>query len=253
MAAMEDHLLRCAEVYGGNRPVDHAVVLPGLDVWLFSRPEGGAAEGGDLVFVTVCQRGAVSKAFLGDVAGHGATVAPAARDLEALVRRHLHDEDHQDFFGSLNEGVRADLVATAVAVSDDGARSPLLYAYAGHPHLLFRPAGAREFISLEPDYCPIPGKLADLAIGATSGTTYFQSGVPFAVGDVAVLYSDGFTEALAPDGSRPGVPGLLNVANRCSVQGARAFREDLLRRYREDLGIEKYGDDLSLVVVRRVA
>lgn len=246
------HEIHCAEVHGGNLAVDQAVVLPDVDVWLYSRPQGEGEEGGDLVFVSVCERGCVSKAYLGDVAGHGAGVGPVARSLEGLIREHLNDHDHQAFFRALNQGVSADVLATMVAVSWDRSSGSLLYAYAGHPHLLFRPDGAERFVSLEPEYCAVPGKLTDLAIGADSKTTYFQSGVPFEPGDMVVLYSDGWTETLRGDGERPGLEGLLSVADRCSVASAWTFRRDLLRHYREDLGVTEFSDDVSLVVLKRL-
>lgn len=248
----ERHEIHCAEVHGGNLAVDQALVLPDVDVWLYSRPQGEGEEGGDLVFVSVCERGAVSKAYLGDVAGHGEAVGPVARSLEGLIREHLNDHDHQAFFRSLNRGVDPKVLATMVAVSWDRPSGRLLYAYAGHPHLLFRPAGAERFVSLEPEYCAVPGKLTDLAIGADAGTTYFQSGVPFEPGDMAVLYSDGWTETLRASGERPGLDGLLAVADRCSVASAWSFRRDLLRIYREDLGVKSFSDDVSLVVLKRL-
>jgi serine phosphatase RsbU (regulator of sigma subunit) len=254
MSAMETpgHDVHCAEVHGGNLPVDHSLVLPDLDIWLYSRPQGGDGEGGDLVFVSVCEMGAISKAYLADVAGHGETVAPRARSLQELIRRHLDDHDHQAFFRALNDGVGAGVFATMVAVSYDRPGSRLVYAYAGHPHLLFHSARTGEFVSLEPDYCTIPGRPADLAIGVVEETTWFQSTIGFLPGDMAILYSDGWTEAKAPDGSRPGLDGLLSVANRCSTASAWSFRQDILHLYRQDLLIETFGDDLSLVVMKRI-
>ncbi len=35
--------MRCMEIWGGNRAVDSAVSVPGIDAWVFSQPYAGDA------------------------------------------------------------------------------------------------------------------------------------------------------------------------------------------------------------------
>ena len=247
--------VHCAEIHGGNLTIDQGLLLPGLDCWAFSEPHGGAEEGGDVLFVSVCARGALSKLYLADVAGHGSSVAPLARILETRVREHLNDHDHRDFFRALNDTLeaRTDLYATMVAVSYQRADARLIYAYAGHPRLLFRPAGERRFSALEPGYCPVPGAYTDLALGASGETYYDQSYIPFEVGDLAVLYSDGWVEARRQNGELVKEEGLVRIANAIEAEDAAGFRREFGERFRRLMGSEQFCDDISLLILRRTA
>jgi len=244
----------CAEVLGGNRRIDRGLLLPDLDLWIHSSPEGGAEEGGDLVFVSVCSRDALSKVYLCDVTGHGPSVAPAARTFEHLIREHHGDPDLTAIFRSLNEeaGAIEGRTATMVGATYDRRESRLLYVYAAHPHLLYRSATDASFSAREPAHCPVPGEATGVPIGMIPGTAYFQSAVPFDPGDLAVLYSDALTDARLPDGGRVGLEGLLAAADRCRTDTSQNFRTDLDREFEETLGVREYGDDVTLVVIRRL-
>ena len=56
----------CSEIFGGNLAVDQDLQIPDLDIWVYSMPHGGANEGGDVVLLSRCGMGYVTKVFLGD-------------------------------------------------------------------------------------------------------------------------------------------------------------------------------------------
>ena len=67
--------LECLEVWGGNKRVDHAIELPGLEGWIHSDPVEPANMGGDVHYVSVCSKGIISRFALADVCGHGRSIA----------------------------------------------------------------------------------------------------------------------------------------------------------------------------------
>ena len=70
--------MQCMEIWGGNQMVDNHVVMPGLDAWVYSRPYGQAAAGGDVHYVSSCATGRITRLLIADVSGHGSQVAQTA-------------------------------------------------------------------------------------------------------------------------------------------------------------------------------
>src|SRR5947207_300791 len=64
----EHHALQCMEIWGGSAAASaQSVNTPGLHATVLSRPFEGAAEGGDIHYVTVCGGGIITRAILADV------------------------------------------------------------------------------------------------------------------------------------------------------------------------------------------
>lgn len=70
--------LACSEVWGGNNVADQAVDVPGLRVWVHSKPLEPATFGGDVYYLSVCFKGLLSRVSLADVAGHGQLTSKTA-------------------------------------------------------------------------------------------------------------------------------------------------------------------------------
>ena len=100
--------LECLEVYGGNRRVNHAVQLPGLDGWVHSDPAGPARSGGDVHYISVCSRGTISRFALADVSGHGQSSDIVARLLRDLIHKYINTWDQSDLMRELNESLRSE-------------------------------------------------------------------------------------------------------------------------------------------------
>jgi hypothetical protein len=56
-----DHRMRCMEIWGGSSAADRDVSTPGLDAWVYSKPYEGAADGGDVHYVSLCGGGIVTR------------------------------------------------------------------------------------------------------------------------------------------------------------------------------------------------
>ena len=69
--------MSCAEVLGGCERIDRGLTLPGLDAWILNVPAGGAEEGGDLVYLSVCGQGDMAVLFetYHDAAGTSSAVS----------------------------------------------------------------------------------------------------------------------------------------------------------------------------------
>src|SRR5438270_328609 len=79
--------MQCMEVWGGNRPVDSGVIMPGVDAWVYSQPCANQEAGGDVHYVSTCAGGQVVRMVVADIAGHGAGVAETGANLRLLMRR----------------------------------------------------------------------------------------------------------------------------------------------------------------------
>ena len=81
--------MKCMEVWGGHQAVDQSLQMPGLKVWVYSRPYGKAIGGGDVYYLSFCASGRITRMLLADVSGHGETVSQVAvglRDLGAAEK-----------------------------------------------------------------------------------------------------------------------------------------------------------------------
>src|SRR5829696_8466860 len=97
------HLMQCMEVWGGNQTADSAVVMAGLDAWVYSKPFEGAPAGGDVYYVSSCATGRITRLLVADVSGHGAAVCDVAGQLRGLMRQHVNRIDASSFVRSMNQ------------------------------------------------------------------------------------------------------------------------------------------------------
>ena len=111
-----DHHLACLEIRGGNRRESYSVELPGLSAWISCRPLPPASQGGDLHYMTVCSKGAISRVALADVAGHGEVVSTIAERLREGLRKHVNTWDQSILVQELNNSFLAG--ANGVSIRD---------------------------------------------------------------------------------------------------------------------------------------
>jgi len=215
------HRLRCLEVWGGTKAADEAVSVPGLDLYVCSRPFHDDPSGGDVYLVSMCGEGKIARIVLADVAGHGSGASPPGRALRRLVRRHITTPDPTRLARELNaEFTRSEgrhfataLLATYLAASDH-----LVVVNAGHPPPLWYRAGRETWELLE---SPPPeaveretakrAGVPNLPLGVVEPTPYVQFAVPLERGDVVVLYTDAVIEARDRAGAPLGTRGLLEL------------------------------------------
>jgi sigma-B regulation protein RsbU (phosphoserine phosphatase) len=87
--------LDCTEVWGGNNVADKLVKLPGLVGLIHSKPVEPATSGGDLYYVSACDKRLLSRVVLADVAGHGEAVGGISTRLRTLVKKYINTSINQ--------------------------------------------------------------------------------------------------------------------------------------------------------------
>ncbi len=220
--------LQCTEVWGGNWQVDQAVVLPGLDAWVYSQPSGHEAVGGDVHYVSACAGGRVGRVLLAEVSGHGAIVGATADALRRLMRRLVNDHDQLRLVRNLNReftagaakataaGLAPFRFATAVALTFDSYTGRLLACNAGHPPPLWYRVAERRWTTLESQ---APGGAGgNVPVGVVAGFDFRQFELKLDVGDLVLCFTDSLTEARDAAGNDLGIPGLLDLVR--SVDGS---------------------------------
>ncbi len=128
---------------------------------------------------------------------------------------------------------------------------------------LFRvkPSGEGEYVSAghNPAYVHrvATGGIEELfpcgmILGAFEDVTYESVHFHLNVGDILVVYSDGVTEAMDPDGEMFGEARLMDVVRESAASGGAAVQEAILAAVRSFMGQASAYDDLTVQVVERL-
>lgn len=239
--------LTCAEVWGGNRPVDLAIASPGLRGWMLSEPfEGG--RGGDVHYVSVCGSGLLSRLCVADVAGHGEKVSGISQVLHRQLRRHMDTLDQRAVLRKLNAELcdsGFDVFATAALLTYYPPSRKLSVSYAGHPPawVLRRSTGTWTQMSSVSDGEAerSGGGQANLPLAVAPDVTYSRATVRLDIGDRVLVLTDGVIEAMNRTGAQFGDAALLEFLNtnrdtpaRELVQGLHAAVREWNRGERQD-------------------
>lgn len=247
------HTMSCMEVWGGYGVSNNGVVMPGLDVWVYSRPYQESAEGGDVHYVSSCGTGRISRLLVADVSGHGATVASVARDLRDLMRRYVNFVDQRVFVERLNGSfvrlAKEGLFATAAVATFFAPSQTLTLTNAGHPRPLLYSRGRGEWRLMNDSR---EEGLSNLPLGMLEETVYPSVMLQAATGDMVVIYSDSLIEAPLGGGRLLGQEGLLEVVRGMEVEPAETFSPRLLAALlaRCEPGTERLSDDVTVLVLR---
>ncbi|HZW07156.1 MAG TPA: PP2C family protein-serine/threonine phosphatase, partial [Phycisphaerales bacterium] len=227
------HTMQCMEVWGGFGVSDNGVVMPGLDVWVFSIPYQGAEAGGDVHYVSSCGTGRISRLLVADVSGHGTSVAAIARELRDLMRRYVNYIDQRAFVERLNgafvELTKSGLFATAAVATFFAPTRTLTVTNAGHPRPLLYSAARGAWRLMSEEAGADAQGLANLPLGMFEETLYPNVMLQAGKGDVVVIYSDSLIEAPLEQlpGDKPGrllgVDGLLETARGVPIEPAQTF------------------------------
>ena len=210
--------LTCGEMAAGHQRTATPFELPGLTAWVHSIPSGLGDEGGDVHYVSVCDRCLVSRIALADVSGHGEAVAALGATLRELMERHLRALAQVELMRDLNDAVRQELhqvhYATMVAAGWHGRRRLLVVTNAGHPPPLWYRTGRQEWSWLDTAGVSTRARPAGVPLGLLETVDYDRRVVRPDTGDIVVLYSDGVSEATSPSGEELGRDGLMAIAKQ---------------------------------------
>jgi sigma-B regulation protein RsbU (phosphoserine phosphatase) len=253
--ADEVQRLSCLELRGGNHHATYSAELPGLDVWVSCLPLLPSAKGGDVYYLSVCSKGAVSRITLADVAGHGEAVSEAAARLRNALRLHADHWDQSVLIRHLNDtflsgGGDGMEYATAFIVSYYGQTGELLFTNAGHPPPLWYKAAKQEWAPMR-ETTPWSKSITDLPLGLISGTSYTQTAVELEMGDLVILYTDGVTESVNPAGEQLGLKRLLDLARHLPAATARRAGMAILAAVDDYRAGALAADDVTVVALQR--
>lgn len=257
MAETDPELMQCMEVWGGNQPVDSAVTMAGLDAWVFSKPYGDAAGGGDVYYVSSCATGRITRLLVADVAGHGASVGELAASLRGLMRRYVNQLDQTRFVRLMNNQFtvlsKSGVFATAVVTTYFASSNHLSLCNAGHPPPIMYTAASRTWNFLH--RAPLEGSApSDLPLGIEDVFDYTEFEVRLRKGDMVLCYTDSLTEARFPNGELLGMQGLLEVVQALDASHPRTLIASLLAAIiarTGDMGLKS--DDITALLFRAKA
>ena len=256
MAKDDTKYLQCTEVWGGNECVDRALVMPGLDARIFSKPCDGADRGGDVHYVSSCAAGQISRLLVADVSGHGDMVAKIAGRLRQLMRRHVAAHSQRGLVRAINRAFGAiatdGIFATAVVMTFDSKRKSLLVSNAGHPPPLIYRAATRAWGYLKPPAAQPTGEsaleqLSDLPLGIEAVADYAAFETRLDAGDVVICYTDWLPEARNAAGEFLGNDGLLEVARTLDGSETGRILSDLVSRVADWSGSPIARDDVTVL------
>lgn len=188
---------------------------------------------------------------IGDVSGHGLGPALVMAEVRAYLRSLAHEgiePGHllKELNGHLVADLGGDLFVSLLLVDLDPATGTLAYASAGQTPGLVVDGGSGDLKGALTVTGPPLGLFANREFRTRNGTV-------LDVGDVLVLATDGATECPAPDGSMFEETGILEVVRRHRSGSA----AEILTAIRDALAafseIDRRRDDVTLVVVKRVA
>ena len=185
---------------------------------------------------------------LGDVSGKGTAAALLMSSLHAAI--HAHAETHDSIvetIGAVNrylvESIPANRFVTLFYGELDPKSGALTFLNAGHnPPLIVHAGGTMEQLAA-----------GGLPLGIMEGAEFREGRTQLRAGDVLVIYSDGVSEAVNPNGEEFGPTRLYEVVARnldASAGGVRDRIESALTKFCQGTPA---ADDITLVIVKRNA
>jgi serine phosphatase RsbU (regulator of sigma subunit) len=183
----------------------------------------------------------------GDATGKGVGPALLVANLQASLRAiatvslPLADE-----IGRLNDllcdSTPEDFFITLFVTVFDPSTGEIRWVNAGHnPPLLLRADGSVE-------------KLSDggLLLGVRMGEAYAEGSSAFREGDMLLMYTDGVSEAMDPDGVEYGELRILDLVTANRGRSTGEIVELLEQDVRKFHGADSFEDDVTIVLCRRV-
>ncbi len=249
------HKLACLEVWGGNREIIQPVELPGLAGWIYSSPLQAGSGGGDVHYLSVCERDALTRIAVADVSGHGHAVSALAEKLRDLMRKHINTWDQSSLMRELNQSFQEELrdvkFATVLVLGYYSGTGQLVFTNAGHLPPLWRHAAAGAWDFLEDNTPYAEADITGLPLGLISGTDYLQAAVRVDPGDTLLLYTDALPEARNPAGQELGPDGLLRLAHNLPLGSPEGAGRALLASVDAFRGGATPEDDQTLLILQR--
>jgi phosphoserine phosphatase RsbU/P len=220
-----------------------APAVPGFQVAGWYRP--ARQVGGDYYDLFPVQDGRLNL-VVGDVSGKGMPAALMVSTLHSALRLLL---DQAPFGPSLLERLNRHIAESSAAnkfitmlLAELSPETGVLhYMNAGHnPGILLRRDGSYEEL-----------KAGGLPLGLLPEARYQSRAITMEPGDILCIYSDGITEAAAPDDEEFGMQRLVDLLRRGRDLPLVELMEEIPREVGEFSQGSPQGDDQTVVLLRR--
>jgi phosphoserine phosphatase RsbU/P len=195
---------RCLEVTGGRLSYDAAYSMPGLAMQIYSRQSNHClAGGGEVHYISSCASGRITRMMIADICGSEDTFRQLSCTLrEGLIRninsiwqsRVVDDLSAQFKEFAKQGGCGMASVATYFAPT----RSFVMCNIGNPPPIVFR-AGERRWEVLHGETEDLKMDAEDVD-GLYGENEYRHIKTKLELGDVVVIYGNGFARATFPDG-----------------------------------------------------
>ena len=243
--------MQCMEVWGGNQGTNRHLEMTGLETWIFSEPHQSDQSGGDVYYVSSCASGRVTRLLLADVSGHGEDASTPAVGLRELMRQNVNIIKPTSFVQTMNKQFakldRGRRFATAVVCSFFSPTSRMTLCNAGHPEPLYRTSKG-PWVSVSQQSQELDTN--DFPLGIMDDTDYSQITLSLKPGDMLMLFSDAFIEAVGRDGELVGAGGLLGLVNQLDASEPGTLIPQLIAELRKRNPDNLSTDDATVLVVR---
>jgi sigma-B regulation protein RsbU (phosphoserine phosphatase) len=187
---------------------------------------------------------------LGDVSGKGIAAALTMASLQASLRADAMraGDDLAGLIARVNQMVydasSEDRYATLFYAQFDPASRRLTYVNAGHcPPILLRSAAAGRSI----EHLDIAG---GTVVGLVPDVPYEQAQVDLTPGDLLVIYTDGFSEAMSPQLEEWSEKRLLDAVKSCDGLPAKNAISRIMQAADAFAAGAPQSDDMTLVILR---
>lgn len=229
----------------------HASLVPPIDthvdlsrcghIDVLGRSFASSEMGGDLIDLVRHTDGSVDL-FLADVSGHGVSAGVVMGMVKSAIRTRLMrrsplGELIADVNAVLESLTEPNMFATlaCLRVHPDGL---VEHVIAGHPPAFHIVAATGEVWALDSESLPL---------GIDAGEAFPSRSITPASGDLLALYTDGLTEAAAPDGRQFGIEGVRRTVSGLRGRPLAEISEGLVAASRAH---GPQTDDQSVLLIR---
>ncbi|MFN2542721.1 MAG: PP2C family protein-serine/threonine phosphatase [Chthoniobacterales bacterium] len=160
---------------------------------------------------------------------------PSPADVLQKVNRQLYPDIKEDMFISMAYLVLDHACNGTVTLSRAGHDAPLLYKRASETVTPMKP----------------PGMVLGIDSGSVFDRLTSEVAVPLERDDCLVLYTDGVTEAINPDGDEFGLERMMESVRASATSGAAAVVNRLIDDLRRFVGAHPQNDDITLITIRK--
>ncbi|OHD57135.1 MAG: hypothetical protein A2Y33_09425 [Spirochaetes bacterium GWF1_51_8] len=181
-----------------------------------------------------------------DVSGKGVPAALIMVMIRSILRTIASlDEDTKDVLTKLNNTISEEIVedryATGFYLLFDAERGIMSYTNAGHGPLCLYRKSKDTFEFLDTDGMPV---------GIMSGIEFGQNYTTLEKGDIAILYTDGITEAMNLEHEEYGMDSMQEVVRACKNMPAQEIANRILDGVNHFVKSAPQHDDETLLVLK---